>query len=199
MVLERTYIIPLRKEWLKAPKYKRSKKAIKAIKEFLARHMKSDNVKILNELNLEVWKHGIKNPPCKVKISTVKDDEGVVRANLFGKSTEGEKKVEEKPKPASKLAQAVEKMKGKSTPSPKKIKKAKKEAELEKKIKVTEVPKETEAKKVETKKEVKTEAKETKPAEVKKDVSKPEVKEIKPKVEKEVSKTETKPELKKEK
>ena len=31
--LERTYVIPLRKEFSKAPRYKRAKKAIKALKE----------------------------------------------------------------------------------------------------------------------------------------------------------------------
>ena len=44
--LERTYNVPLRKEFLKVPKYKRAKKAVKALKQFLAKHMKSDNVKI---------------------------------------------------------------------------------------------------------------------------------------------------------
>ena len=41
VVLERTYNVPLRREWLKAPKYKRSKKAIAALKQFVAKHMKA--------------------------------------------------------------------------------------------------------------------------------------------------------------
>ena len=35
--LERVYNVPLRKEWLKVPKYKRSKKALAALKQFLAK------------------------------------------------------------------------------------------------------------------------------------------------------------------
>ncbi|MCX6707955.1 MAG: 50S ribosomal protein L31e [Candidatus Woesearchaeota archaeon] len=85
MVLERTYIIPLRREWLKVPRYKRAKKASTAVREFLAKHMKLDNVKIGNGLNMELWKHGMKNPPHKIKVSVIKEDDGTVKAELFGK------------------------------------------------------------------------------------------------------------------
>ena len=95
MALERTYTIPLRRGWLKAPRYKRAKKAINTLKEFLVRHMKSDDVRLMPELNLEVWKHGMKNPPSRVKVNVVKDDKGVVKAQLFGVKIE-EKPVEKK-------------------------------------------------------------------------------------------------------
>ena len=39
IVLERTYNVPLRKEWLKVPKYKRAKKAVTALRQFLVKHM----------------------------------------------------------------------------------------------------------------------------------------------------------------
>ena len=67
MATERNYIIPLRREWLKTPRYKRSKKAVAAIRQFLSKHMKSDKVKLGRNLNLAVWADGIKNPPHKVK------------------------------------------------------------------------------------------------------------------------------------
>lgn len=85
MATVRTYTIPLRKEWLKTPKYRRAKKAIRAIKEFLIKHMKSENIKIGKFINLRIWKDGIKNPPGKIKINVSKDDEGLVKAELFGK------------------------------------------------------------------------------------------------------------------
>ena len=40
ITLEREYIVPLRKGWLKVPKHKRANKAVKTLKEFIARHMK---------------------------------------------------------------------------------------------------------------------------------------------------------------
>ncbi len=105
--LERTYTIPLRKEWLKTVKYKRAKKAVRAIREFLMRHMKvaeMENIKLGKYLNLELWKHSIKRPPSRVKVNVTKDDKGIVRAELFGAPQE-EKKVEAPKKaPAEKKA-----------------------------------------------------------------------------------------------
>ncbi len=97
VVLEREYIIPLRKEFQKAPKYKRAKKTIKALKEFLAKHMKSDNIKIGKYLNLKVWEHGIKNPPHKVKVKVEKFDDGLVKAELVGAPVEKPKEEKKKP------------------------------------------------------------------------------------------------------
>ncbi len=85
--LERTYTIPLRREWLRVPKYKRAKRAIHAVQNFLKRHMRAEleNVKVGNSINLEIWKHGIRNPPSRVRITTKKDDNGIVFAEMFGK------------------------------------------------------------------------------------------------------------------
>ena len=81
--LERSYTIPLRKEIQKAPKYRRAKKAVTAVKEFLKKHMKSEDIKVGPELNMNLWKHGMRNPPHKVTIHAIKED-GVVRAELEG-------------------------------------------------------------------------------------------------------------------
>ena len=85
-MIERTYIIPLRSEWLKIPRYKRAKKAVNSVKSFLAKHMKAEleNIKVQKAVNLEIWKHGIKNPPSKIKVNVQKDDKGIVKAQLFG-------------------------------------------------------------------------------------------------------------------
>ena len=67
MADEKIYTVPLRKGFLKAPKYARTKKAVKVLKEHLAKHLKKE-VKVGKHLNLELWKHGRKNPPSKIKI-----------------------------------------------------------------------------------------------------------------------------------
>jgi len=118
MALERTYTIPLRKGWLKAPRYKRAKKAVNTLREFLSRHMKSEDVRLLPELNLEIWKHGMKNPPSQVKVNVIKDDKGVVKVQLFGKPMAEEKKEEEKKGIMGKIA---EKVTGKEAPAAKPI------------------------------------------------------------------------------
>src|SRR3989338_1197230 len=69
--MERLYTIPLRKEFSKAPNYKRTSRAIKAIRDFIKKHMKNENVKIGKHLNLEMWKHGRKNPPPRIKVKAV--------------------------------------------------------------------------------------------------------------------------------
>src|SRR5574341_272230 len=94
--MERTYTIPLRKGWLKAPRYRRAKKAVNTVKEFLVQHMKSEDVRLMPELNIEIWKHGMKNPPSRVKVNVMKDDKGVVKAQLFGVSMVKEVKEEKK-------------------------------------------------------------------------------------------------------
>lgn len=84
MATERVYTIPLRREFIKAPLYRRSKKAVTAIRQFLMKHMKSEDVRLGRELNLYIWKHGIQNPPPRVKVTATKDDNNVVKAELFG-------------------------------------------------------------------------------------------------------------------
>ena len=85
-VLEREYVIPLRREWNKVPSYKRTAKSIKAIKEFIAKHMKVpnrdvDNVKIDSYLNNEVWFRGAGTPPSRVRVKAVKEGE-IVRVTF---------------------------------------------------------------------------------------------------------------------
>jgi len=115
-ILEREYIIPLRKEWLKAVKHKRAKKAVRAIKEFLAKHMKAEfeNIKVGKWLNNELWRRGIKKPAAKIKVKAVKDEKGIVRAELF-ELPEFAKKIE------AKLKAKEEKLKSKDKKEEKKI------------------------------------------------------------------------------
>jgi len=83
--IERVYNVPLRKEFRKAPPYKRAKKAVAALKSFLIKHMNSEDIKIGNFLNEHMWARGIKRPPHHVKINVHKDDKGTVVAELVGK------------------------------------------------------------------------------------------------------------------
>ncbi len=74
---QRQYTIPLRKYFVNTPKYKRSKKAISLIKEFIKKHMKTEEVKLGKHLNEYVWRNGIKNPPGKVRVLATKKDKEV--------------------------------------------------------------------------------------------------------------------------
>lgn len=72
--MERIYTINLRREFQKAPNYKKASKSIRALKEFLKKHMKTDEIIIGKYLNQEIWKNGPKNPPAKVNVKVVKED-----------------------------------------------------------------------------------------------------------------------------
>jgi len=158
VVLEREYIIPLRKEFQKAPKYKRAKKTIKALKEFLAKHMKSDNIKIGKYLNLKVWEHGIKNPPHKVKVKVEKFDDGLIKAELVGAPAEKPKKEK---KQTAKKTEKIEDKKEEKEGIVKKEENKQKELEKQEK-KVEETKDKKEEKIVEPKEKLKQEKKQDK-------------------------------------
>ncbi len=75
---ERVYTIPLKRKVKKTAIYKRTPKAIKTIKEFLKKHMKSNEVKLSKELNETIWSRGIKHPPSKIKVKAIKNETGAV-------------------------------------------------------------------------------------------------------------------------
>jgi len=118
VILEREYIVPLRRKWKNTPKYRRVPRAIKALKHFLARHMKveeRDTNKILIDklLNEELWFRGIKNPPAKIKVKVKKYSTGIVRVELAElpevlkwKAERAKKKEEKKAQEAKKAAPA---------------------------------------------------------------------------------------------
>lgn len=139
MALERIYIIPLRKEWEKVPRYRRAKKAVKAVREFLVRHMKLYDrdlrkVKIGRWLNMYLWQRGIKKPPVRVKVKAVKDDSGIVRvelADLPKKALREKEKEKVKSKESGKEKQEGEKKEGKKQEKEKQVKEKKKGEEQE--------------------------------------------------------------------
>ena len=88
MILEREYIVPLRREWLKVGKHKRANRAIKELKIFMARHMKIYDrdlrkIKIDNLLNNEIRFRGMKKPPAKIRVRAKKFDDDIVRVELI--------------------------------------------------------------------------------------------------------------------
>ena len=100
--LEREYVIPLREKCRPVPRYKKTNKAVKTVKEFLVRHMgirdrDLKKIKIDKYLNETLWSNGIKNPPHKIKVKAVKDGENViVTAAELSKKVEFKKAREEK-------------------------------------------------------------------------------------------------------
>lgn len=154
--IEREYVIPLRKQINKVPRYKRANKAVRAIKEFLVRHMKIydkdlSKVKVDRYLNEMVWFRGIKKPPMKIKVKAVKDGD-IVRVesselpNKLKFKKLREEKAEKKAKETlEKKKTIMEKAKeGMQKPKVEKQEEGEKKEEEEKKEAVVEAGKEME-------------------------------------------------------
>ncbi len=73
--MERAYTIPLRSVYNRAVRRERAKRAMKHIREFVAKHTKvePENVKIHESVNHIVWQRGIEKPPRKIKVVVVKE------------------------------------------------------------------------------------------------------------------------------
>ena len=145
--VERVYTINLGKVWL-SPNNQRAKRAINMIREFAVRHMKSEDVKIEEDVSHLVWARGIRHPPRKIRVKLTKDDDGAVLISKYqeekpkkeeavGKKPKSQKtgKMEEKPeepKPAKLEATTEKKSETKEKPTTK-LQKPKKEEKSEKK------------------------------------------------------------------
>ena len=72
---ESVYMINLKKAFEK-PRNKRAKRAMKIVREFIAKHTKTplENVRLSNHLNSVVWTRGIQKPPRRIKVKTVRSD-----------------------------------------------------------------------------------------------------------------------------
>ena len=77
---ERIYTIPL-KAVKKAPRWKRSNRAIALIREYLIKHTKSEYILIDTTINEKVWARGSQKPPSKIRVK-VTEEEDIIRAEL---------------------------------------------------------------------------------------------------------------------
>lgn len=80
--IARIYTINFSKAWL-TPKHKRTDRVVNMIKEFAIKHMKSSDIKIDQELNKYIWENGKTNPPRKVRVRMVKDEDDQVIISLY--------------------------------------------------------------------------------------------------------------------
>ncbi len=83
IVEERIYTVPLGRAWI-APRKKHSPRAIRLLRGFIKRHMKTDedSIRITNKVNEKIWSRGIEKPPRKIRIRATRDSEGIVTVRL---------------------------------------------------------------------------------------------------------------------
>ena len=78
--MERIYTIPLR-DVKRVPRTKRSPKAMRYIREFIQKHMKTEDVIIDQAVNEKIWERGFEKIPSKIKVKAVEED-GTVEVTL---------------------------------------------------------------------------------------------------------------------
>jgi len=105
---EKIFTIPLR-DAFDTERTHRAKKAVDIVRHFLTRHMKSEDVKIGNSINKDIWARGIQRPPRRIRIHAVKENE-IIYAELLGVDIKTPTK-EEVEKKAEKKKQKEEKIK----------------------------------------------------------------------------------------
>jgi len=149
---EKIFNIPLR-DAFERPRTRRAKIATDIVRKFLTRHMKSENIKIGNSINKEIWKRGIQKPPRKIRIHVLKE-ENTVYAELLGVEIKTPSK-EELKKKEEKKKEKKEKIKEERKERRKRTIQEEIEEEVKGKPKETEEEKKEESKKEEKPKEEK--------------------------------------------
>ena len=83
MVKEQIYTIPLR-EVRKVPSWKRAGRAVREVRDFLVKHMKTEaeQVKLDKTINERLWEKGCEKPPLSIRVRAVKFADGEVQAEL---------------------------------------------------------------------------------------------------------------------
>ncbi|KAL3132461.1 60S ribosomal protein L31 [Trebouxia sp. C0010 RCD-2024] len=81
----REYTINLHKRLHKITFKKRAPKAIKEIKKFASKHMRTSDVRVDVKLNKAVWSRGIRNVPTKlrIQISRKRNDDEDAKEDMY--------------------------------------------------------------------------------------------------------------------
>ncbi len=78
---ERIMVVPLRAAWA-ASRTDRAPRAIKAIKEYVQRHLKPERIFIDDVLNEYIWARGREHPPRRVRVKAIKFEDGSAVVSL---------------------------------------------------------------------------------------------------------------------
>ena len=195
--LERVYTIPLGKVLLSQSQH-RAVRAINMIREFARKHMKTQEIKIDEEVAHLIWSKGVRSPPRKIRVKLTKTDDGYILVTNYEDDVEPTEKdskksseIEQKVEPQTDDADAIE-----VTEETLKAETVEVEKPKAKESKPKEKPKAKESKPKKPKPKESKPKRKSKPKESKPKVEKPKAKESKPKVEKPKAK-ESKPKVEK--
>ncbi len=115
---ERIYTVPLAAAF-EYTRVRRVPRAVKVLRQFISRHMKTDldSVLLSNALNNKLWARSIQKPPRRVKVRCIRK-EGVTHVYLPDEATEEEKKAKKDAAEKAKKEAEETAKKAKETPKP---------------------------------------------------------------------------------
>jgi large subunit ribosomal protein L31e len=118
--VEKIYTIPLRKHWRPGPRISRTKKSVSAVKEFVARHTRSGDIRISEKVNSLLWKGGAKKPlhKIRVKVNLIEGRASVRLPEEITLEEEKKKFLEEREKKKAEEKAAAAEKKGAETAPP---------------------------------------------------------------------------------
>ena len=112
--LERVYTIPLGKVLLSQSQH-RAVRAINMIREFSRKHMKTQEIKIDEEVAHLIWSKGVRSPPRKIRVKLTKTDDGFILVTNYQDDAVSDEKdskkspeIEQKVEPQTADADAIE-------------------------------------------------------------------------------------------
>ena len=112
--LERVYTIPLGKVLLSQSQH-RAVRAINMIREFARKHMKTQEIKIDEEVAHLIWSKGVRSPPRKIRVKLTKTDDGYILVTNYQDDAESDEKdskkspeIEQKVEPQTDDTDAIE-------------------------------------------------------------------------------------------
>ncbi len=84
IIEERIYTIPFSKVIYgrRIPRTKRTPRAMRYLRSFIQRHLRSENIVITAEVNEFMWTRGIQHPPRRIRIRAVKTEDDIVTVFL---------------------------------------------------------------------------------------------------------------------
>jgi large subunit ribosomal protein L31e len=62
--------------------YRRTPRAVRALRDFVRKHMKADDLALTPEVNEKLWARGIREPPRRIRVRAARNEEGEVRVYL---------------------------------------------------------------------------------------------------------------------
>jgi large subunit ribosomal protein L31e len=84
IIEERIYTVPFSKliYGRKIPRKQRTPRAMRHLRSYLQRHLRSDNIILTAEVNEFMWTRGIQHPPKRIRIRAVKTEDDIVTVFL---------------------------------------------------------------------------------------------------------------------